>query len=386
MAEKLVTGIQELTISSATYHGVKINPTYVNYFFGNNGVGKTTIAREITKLKRPANELSGGEEPKGVLFEPGKTHRDFNFLVYNDDFIRENFRQLEHLPGVFMIDKEGIKQEDDLNATKKEKDDVDREYGELLKQKKLKESVLTTMGTTLENDCWNLTKAIREKFPETQMSGTKTKKGFLSKIRTVQAPTGHDEDELKKLYDTVFDRNARTYNLFKRISDTEVMDTVPGLELLSKRIVSSSDTDFARFIKALNATDWVRQGHEKYHNTPDGKCPYCQQKMPATFEKDLADCFDESYQQEVSALGQLLQAYKTAGNNLWRVLQDNLQDVYPKIDPTEYRDKMTILKNAIGANIQIIEQKIKEASNEMLLDPIAPYLEELNELIDSIFR
>lgn len=382
MAEKLVTGIQELTISSATYHGVKINPTYVNYFFGNNGVGKTTIAREITKLKRPANELSGGEEPKGVLFEPGKTHRDFNFLVYNDDFIRENFRQLEHLPGVFMIDKEGIKQEDDLNATKKEKDDVDREYGELLKQKKLKESVLTTMGTTLENDCWNLTKAIREKFPETQMSGTKTKKGFLSKIRTVQAPTGHDEDELKKLYDTVFDRNARTYNLFKRISDTEVMDTVPGLELLSKRIVSSSDTDFARFIKALNATDWVRQGHEKYHNTPDGKCPYCQQKMPATFEKDLADCFDESYQQEVSALGQLLQAYKTAGNNLWRVLQDNLQDVYPKIDPTEYRDKMTILKNAIGANIQIIEQKIKEASNEMLLDPIAPYLEELNELID----
>ena len=197
----------------------------------------------------------------------------------------------------------------------------------------------------------------------------------------MQEPTGHDEDELKKLYDTVFDRNARTYNLFKQISDTEVMDTVPGLELLSKRIVSSSDTDFARFIKALNATDWVRQGHEKYHNTPDGKCPYCQQKMPATFEKDLADCFDESYQQEVSALGQLLQAYKTAGNNLWRVLQDNLQDVYPKIDPTEYRDKMTILKNAIGANIQIIEQKIKEPSSEVLLDPITPYLEELNELI-----
>ena len=80
MAEKLVTGIQELTISSATYHGVKINPTYVNYFFGNNGVGKTTIAREIAKLKRPANELSGGEEPKGVLFEPGKRTGTLIFL------------------------------------------------------------------------------------------------------------------------------------------------------------------------------------------------------------------------------------------------------------------------------------------------------------------
>lgn len=88
MAEKLVVGIKQLVISTATYHGVLINPTYINYFFGNNGAGKTTIAREIAKLKRPANEVSGGEEPEGVIFEPGKTHRDFNFLVYNDDFIR----------------------------------------------------------------------------------------------------------------------------------------------------------------------------------------------------------------------------------------------------------------------------------------------------------
>lgn len=48
MAEKLVTGIQELTISSATYHGVKINPTYVNYFFGN----KHRCTRGTNKIKK----------------------------------------------------------------------------------------------------------------------------------------------------------------------------------------------------------------------------------------------------------------------------------------------------------------------------------------------
>ena len=161
MAEKLIVGIQQLTISAATYHGVEIKPTYVNYFFGNNGVGKTTIAREIAKLKRPANEVSGGEEPQGVIFEPGKTHRDFNFLVYNDDFIRENFRQLENLPGVFMIDKEGIKQEDDVRAAKKEKDDVDKEYGELLKQMKYKESAMDAMTASLENDCWAISRLMQ---------------------------------------------------------------------------------------------------------------------------------------------------------------------------------------------------------------------------------
>lgn len=380
MSEKLVVGIQHMDINAATYHKVPVDLTYVNFFFGNNGVGKTTISREIAKLKRPANEISGGDEPVGVVFEPGKTHRDYNILVYNQDFIRDNFRQLENLPGVFMVDEESIKQEDDLNAAKAEKEETDKAYGELVKQMKYKQSAITTMGTTLENDCWNLTKALRDRFPEVLMSGTKTKKGFLDKIKTILQPVDHDEQALASLYDTAFDKNARTYNLFTMPS-VSAMDAIDGLQLLGERIVSSSDTDFARFIKAINATDWVRQGHEKYHATADGKCPYCQQNIPASFEEDLAACFDESYQQEVNAIKALLQSYKDAGNNLWSLLQGNLQDMYPKIDVTEYRDKMTILKNAIAGNIQKIDQKIKEPSTEVELDPIAHLIEELNEII-----
>ena len=52
--------------------------------------------------------------------------------------------------------------------------------------------------------------------------------------------------------------------------------SLPGYELMGKPISSSSDTDFAKFIKALKATDWVRSGHTHFAGQTDGKCPYCQ--------------------------------------------------------------------------------------------------------------
>ena len=383
MAEKLVVGIQQLNISAATYHNVEIKPTYVNFFFGNNGVGKTTIAREIAGLRTPANGVAGGDVPQNAVFEPGKTNRDYNILVYDQDFIRDNFRQLENLPGVFMVDEEGIRQVDELNTVKENKRQNDKEYGELIKLRDQRKGLMDKLEATLEKNCWTISKPIRERFPEAMMSGTKTMKGFLSKVRTIHEPVGHKVEDLEALYDTAFDKNAKSYSLFNKVADISIMEKTPGVNLLSSRIVSSSDTDFARFIKVINASDWVRQGHEKFYNTPENKCPYCQQPMPASFEKNLADCFDDQYKREVDELGNLLQAYKRNGNDLWMILKNNLKEENPKIDVTKYKEKMVALKELINSNIQKIEQKIKEPGSEVSLTPIAPCIEELNSMIDS---
>lgn len=92
--------------------------------------------------------------------------------------------------------------------------------------------------------------------------------------------------------------------------------SLPGYELMSKPISSSSDTDFAKFIKALKATDWVRSGHTHFAGQTDGKCPYCQQKLPLNFDKEIAACFDAQYQDDISRL----MLFKEHMNQRWILL------------------------------------------------------------------
>lgn len=84
-----------------------------------------------------------------------------------------------------------------------------------------------------------------------------------------------------------FSGDAQQYNVLSKAGKVTYA-SLPGYELMGKPISSSSDTDFAKFIKALKATDWVRSGHTHFAGQTDGKCPYCQQKLPSNFDKEIA--------------------------------------------------------------------------------------------------
>ena len=116
------------------------------------------------------------------------------------------------------------------------------------------------------------------------------------------SPVEHTLDAIRQLFEIAFDPNAQTYSLFKGSKAVSGRYDLSGMALLAKAITSSSDTPFANFMKALNATDWVKAGHAPYVGHADGKCPFCQQKLPASYEKDIAECFDEQYQNDLLAL------------------------------------------------------------------------------------
>ena len=153
MAGKIKSEIVRIDLTDASYRDshAYIEPTYVNFFFGNNGAGKSTIAKAI----------QGGA---GVTYAPGRTAADYLPLVYNQEFIDANFRSYRNMKGVFTLNAK--------NA------DIQRQIDEVTEERTRIKGLLTTatekrkktaadkdkLHRDFLKDCWERGKAIREEF------------------------------------------------------------------------------------------------------------------------------------------------------------------------------------------------------------------------------
>ncbi len=345
--------------------------TFVNFFYGNNGAGKSSIAHAIA-------------EDDGVVWADGKTADDFEVLVYNQDFINDNFVNYGDLKGVFIFGEEDVeakKKIAELTDQKKQKMDARQTAPD---EHKKKTDGLASALTQFQDTCFSKTAEIRRRFDKC-MDGKKQKKNFAEAVLGETKPTDHDLAELERLYDVAFDDSARAYTEFKKAAAT-TYGSLPGKDLLDRMIVSSSDTPFAKFMKALGdtASDWVRDGHTHYAGAAGGKCPYCQQKLPANFEADIAATFDAQYQQDIRDLGQFQTVYERETREIVRVLQANASDVMPTIDLTAYQEKLALLESNFEINRHRIAEKVKEPSKTISLEDTDTLLLEIGAMIDEI--
>ena len=369
MNTKITSAIEKISLDAATFNGIDINPTLINFFYGNNGTGKTTIATEIATNS-------------GITWQGGKTAADYSVLVYNQEFVTANFQDYGKLKGVFTVGEENIKIQNDVSEKTAQRAEQERQNGDNATAKERKESDRNTLFDDFQKICWSKTKVIREEFPATQEGFKRPISKFVEQLMQIPTPVQHDIGELRSLYEIAFDPYASTFPELDQTGATTKLKGTRGNELLGKSITSSSETPFAEFIKAINATDWVRQGHEHYAEFADGKCPYCQRALPDDFEEDIVACYDEQYQADIDALKVFQTAYTDDMRGFLEVLRQNLQNAYPKLNLTEYKDKVDVLEKTIEINIQRIADKVKEPSLVVSLENLKTLRDEINNLID----
>ena len=371
MGRKIPSLITGMTVDRATFHNAPIEKlSFINFFYGNNGAGKSSIAYAI-------------DEDEGLTWADGRSCDDYDVLVYNRDFVEKNFSSYGDLKGVFIVNKVNKEVQAQIDAKTEEKKKLDGEFTATQDEWHKKSDAQGTLLTSFQNECWDKTVDLRADFSEA-LDGKKTKKGFAEAVLGEANPTEHDPKELKNLCDVAFDTTSRAYPEFQRVGTKSTYGTLPGKDLLDKVIVSSAETDFARFVRKIKASDWVLEGHKHYVPNEEKKCPFCQQKMPDTFEEDIKKCFDEQYQQDVNDVLTFQTIYDSEMAAIIRKLRNNLGDVMASLDLEDYTSKLELLESKVSVNSGRLAEKVKEPSKVIALEDTDSLLLEIGDLIDEI--
>ena len=373
--DKMTGPIERITLNTATFHDAEIHPTLINYFYGNNGAGKSTIARVI------ADAASGGHATS-LTWQPGKSAQDYEMLVYNQKFVDDNIASYHNLKGVFTIGERNIAIEAAVAEKSKLRAEQEKQNADNLSEKSKLETELAALILKFQEAAWERAKTIRDGFPDTQ-DGYKRKAQFIDRLLKT-TPVEHDLAALRALYETAFDPNAATYPELGTFTSAGATLNPEELALLAKPITSSDDSAYAQLLSALKATDWVQQGHTRFAHEAGNRCPYCQQYLPKDFEQQLAACFDDHYRKEIQALKALYDQYTNLDSRLTQIYHANLANRVPFLDTELYEAKSELLSKALQNNILQISVKIKEPSSKVEIEDLAPLIDEINNILSEL--
>jgi len=358
--------------------GIQIdNLKKVNFFYGANGSGKTTIS----------NFLQNPLEAKYINCHVNwKNGQSIKTLVYNREFREKNFGKGK-IEGVFTLGE----------ATKDDKKIIE-EKTELLKQIKTDgEKIRVSLNTQIQNKeilesdfkefAWaKIYKKYQNVFKEAFTGSMKS--GDLFKTRLHHEFANNKEtlqiiDELKEKATTIFGEAPQNINPINIINFERIFE-IENNVIWKKIIVGKADVDIAKLIQKLYINDWVSQGRAFIQD--DSICPFCQQPtITENFKTQLENFFDETYLKDINSLKSLKQEYYTLIQNAINELngieaiQKDFKNSKLNIDKFSFYLKTLVSQNT--SNTEYLNNKLKEPSRSIEL---VSQKEQFNFLTDLI--
>ena len=362
--------------------GVTIGPLdQVNFIFGANGSGKTTISRALADSARYAGSTIAWD-PAGI---------PLGVKVYNRDFVDTTVAQAGALPGVFLLGtgSKGVRQEiDELKGPDGAIDVLQKNLlgfratlgldnpttGTLGRIKSARDK-LTVAGWTKKA---SMPPELDAVFPG--YNGSKAK--YLGKILDVankHATTDTDLVELTRDAASVFNTTAVEIAELPTLNERKP-EEVHGFELLETAIVGSSDVALTALIEELKNSDWVVQGRT-YFEYAHGRCPFCQQEAPHNLADQLRDYFDSRFAEQVASLSAFVAWHDEEVEMLRDALQAIAQRSTAQLDDTAFAVARASLKATLKANSIELQEKQARPSIVVKLEPLGDDVAAVNAVI-----
>lgn len=349
----------------------------INFIYGSNGSGKTTISNVINSIGEYTNcELSwNGGIP-------------LNTLVYNKSFKDKNFGTAQ-IPGVFTL---GAATKEEIAAIEDKKKKLEELKNKGIQNNKViehQQKELELLNSQFRDSCWNNIKLKYEtSFKDAFIGFLNSKTSFSTKVITELNSNSQQLctlDDLANRANTLFGKAPEKME-FISIPNVEFLVEIEENAIWKKKILGKADIEIAPLIQRLNLNDWVNQGRQYIMDDSD-ICPFCQKHtIDKKFKEQIEEYFNEAFINDTNLVKTLSAKYtselQTFLNELLSLIDKEKLNKNTKFNTQSAEALYKSLNITFLTNREILAAKEKEPSRSLKLESI----KELIDLIDKLIK
>ena len=360
-----------------TYDAVGIscnNLAKVNFIYGANGSGKTTISK---LLNNPQSNCT-------INWLDNRTVETF---VYNKDFKDRNILN-SSFEGVFTIGEEDVDNEKKIIEEKLKLNDAIENLRRFTSTLETKQGLLSTLEEEKTEAIWNNSVLRHHNLLRSSLSFLNNKAAFFKK--NLQGLSDNTPvltlEELETTATSIFHDSTSTISNIQNIS-SEALFRIEDNTIWKEVIIGKNDVGISNLIEHLRISDWVSTGVEHIQEN-SSTCPFCQKEtIDDEFRESIENYFDASYKEKKALVDRLLANYvsevNTIKSSLNRIISIHEQSNPYSFDIDLFKQTSDQLKIKLELNLNIMRDKSQELSRDLDIYTTSEEFERLQEIIAS---
>lgn len=351
--------------------------TKINFVYGTNGSGKTTIS----------NFLGNNTTDSGASSIEWQNNIPLKVYVYNKAFRESHF--CENIPGIFTLGKATNEEIKAIEQKKAELEKLKKDLIALSNTLNKKQDELNDENYMFSEWCWSNVKAKYEDWFRNLMQGALNSKSKHSNKVFREISKQYEGgictiENLKSRAETLFKSTLSVHDKITIIDYSKIAE-IENATIWKKKIVGKADVDIATLISRLNIFDWVNQGRN-YISEDSDICPFCQAH---TINKEFIDkiekLFDDQYSIDANNVESFCYDYETQTayvlSKIEEIIQTERDDNISKIDLEKLSDIKNLLISRFSSIKQNMDIKRRELSRSIDIEDTSAIFLELNKII-----
>lgn len=363
----------------------------INFFFGSNGTGKSTIGKYLQALKEAEDKENVKEFEQCSI--QGYNQDEHEIIVFSQDFIERNFIKAKDIAGIFTLDEIN----DNIEKQIKNEQEKINKWNEILN--KLEEQKIEHEDSRTEiyegkngilQKCWDIRKKdFENNFPKLfKILEFKKRETHYNKLILIlknkeeqKIDYEHLKDEYQKLYEKVISKIEQSFNsdMYRKIRRLERQINTK----LSLPFTGNKDVDIANMIETLNINKWVEERYIQLDkSTLPQKCPFCQEK---TINKDLIQQFDNYFDRTYTEKKEAIKNLNILYNYHTKEFVSHLKSIklnYP--NKSDLNQLINKLEKFFEKQEKIIQDKIDNTNKELSITSLNSCIQDLKRVIITV--